>query len=89
MKVLHGGNVMPGKYQHVQQQLEKISKMLEGGMTQAEVAKALGLSGKEVIHNLLAGERKNLFRAYLNSVPQWVLRLCKTYGWTGKGSAAG
>ena len=49
---------MPRKYQHVQQQLGKITKMLESGKTQAEVAKALGLSGKEVIHNLLARERK-------------------------------
>ena len=49
---------MPRKYQHVQQQLGKITKMLESGKTQAEVAEALGLSGKEVIHNLLARERK-------------------------------
>lgn len=49
---------MARQYQHVQHQLEEIKKMIERGMTQAEVAKALGLSGKEVIHNLLVRERR-------------------------------
>ena len=49
---------MPRQYQHVQNQIEEIRRMLESGMTQAEVANALGLSGKEVIHNLLTRERR-------------------------------
>lgn len=49
---------MPRQYQHVQQQSEKILKMLESGMTQAEVANALGLSGKKAIHNFLTRERR-------------------------------
>ena len=32
--------------------------MLESGMTQAEVANTLGISGKKTIHNLLTRERR-------------------------------
>lgn len=49
---------MARKYQHTQELLPQIKEMLESGMTQREVEKALGLTGDRPIHNLLKRERK-------------------------------
>ncbi len=49
---------MSRKYQHVQLMLPQIKEMLEQGMTQKEVEKALGLTGYRPIHELLKRERK-------------------------------
>ena len=49
---------MPRKYQHVQLMLPRIKEMLQQGMTQKEVEKALGLTGYRPIHELLKRERK-------------------------------
>ena len=44
MKVLHQRVIyIARKYQHVQHELEEIKEMLAQGMTQTEVAEALGL----------------------------------------------
>ena len=49
---------MPRKYQHVQHLLKEVKEMLGQGMTQKEVAQALGLTGKRPEHHLLHRERK-------------------------------
>ena len=49
---------MARKYQHVQDKLEEIKEMLARGMTQREVAEALGLEGERPIHRLLQRERR-------------------------------
>ena len=49
---------MARKYQHTQELLPKIKEMLEGGMTQREVAERLGVTGERAIHHLLTRERK-------------------------------
>ena len=49
---------MPRKYQHVQHMLGEIKEMLSQGMTQREVAQALGLTDKDTIRRLLNRERK-------------------------------
>lgn len=49
---------MARKYQHVMELLPQIKKMLERGMTQKQVAEALGLTGYRPIHNLLMRESK-------------------------------
>lgn len=49
---------MARKYQHVQHMLEGIKEMLSQGMTQKEVAEALGLEGERPIHKLLNRERR-------------------------------
>ena len=49
---------MARKYQHIQHKLEEIKEMLGQGMTQKEVAEALGLEGERPIHTLLQRERK-------------------------------
>lgn len=49
---------MARKYQHIQHKLEEIKEMLAQGMTQKEVAEALGLEGERPIHTLLQRERK-------------------------------
>ena len=49
---------MSRKYQHVQLMLPQIKEMLQQGMTQKEVEKALGLTGYRPIHELLKRERK-------------------------------
>ena len=41
-----------------QELLPKIKEMLEGGMTQREVAERLGVTGERAIHHLLTRERK-------------------------------
>ena len=43
---------MARKYQHTQELLPKIKEMLEGGMTQREVAERLGVTGERAIHHL-------------------------------------
>ena len=53
-----GGIIMARKYQHTQELLPKIKEMLEGGMTQREVAERLGVTGERAIHHLLTRERK-------------------------------
>ena len=59
MRVLHQGVIyMARKYQHVQHKLEEIKEMLAQGMTQKEVAEALGLEGERPIHKLLNRERR-------------------------------
>ena len=45
-------------YQHVQKMQPEIKELLAKGMTQAEVAKKLGLTGTRPIHKLLGRERK-------------------------------
>jgi transposase len=45
-------------YQHVQNLLPEIKELLAQGMTQAEAAKELGLTGTRPIHKLLGRERK-------------------------------
>lgn len=49
---------MARKYQHIQHKLEEIKEMLAQGMTQKEVAEALGLEGERPIHKLLNRERR-------------------------------
>ena len=49
---------MPKKYQHTQQLLPQIKKMLEQGLTQKQIEDKLGLIGDRPIHNLLKRERK-------------------------------
>ena len=49
---------MARKYQHTQRLLPQIKEMLEQGMTQKEVADALGLTGDRPVHALLKRERK-------------------------------
>lgn len=49
---------MARKYQHVQQLLEQIQKLLAKGMTQKEVENALRLSGYRPVYELLKRERK-------------------------------
>ena len=49
---------MPRKYQKTLILLPKIKEMLDQGMTQKEIEKALGLTGDRPIHNLLKRERK-------------------------------
>ena len=49
---------MARKYQHTQESLPKLKEMLEGGMTQREVAERLGVTGERAIHHLLTRERK-------------------------------
>ena len=49
---------MARKYQHIQHKLEEIKEMLAQGMTQKEVAEALGLEGERPIHTLLQRERR-------------------------------
>ena len=49
---------MARKYQHMQHLLPQIKEMLEQGMTQKEVADALGLTGYRPVHELLKRERK-------------------------------
>ena len=49
---------MSRKYQHTLELLPQIKKMLNQGMTQKEVEKAMGLTGDRPIHNLLKRERK-------------------------------
>lgn len=57
---------MARKYQHTMELLPQIEKMLSSGMTQKEVAEALGLTGKKAIHDLLTRER----RKELQGVPK-------------------
>ena len=59
---------MARKYQHTQELLPKIKEMLEGGMTQREVAERLGVTGERAIHHLLTRERKRSYMAYRSSV---------------------
>ena len=49
---------MPKKYQHTQELLPQIKKMLEQGLTQKQIEDKLGLIGDRPIHNLLKRERK-------------------------------
>lgn len=49
---------MARKYQHIQQLLPQVKEMVEQGMTQKEVANALGLTGYRPVHALLKRERK-------------------------------
>lgn len=49
---------MPRRYQKMQALLSEIKEMLEGGMSQREVAEKLGLKGERPIHDLLKRERK-------------------------------
>ena len=49
---------MPRKYQHTQELLPQIKKMLEQGLTQKQIEDKLGLTGDRPIHNLLKRERK-------------------------------
>ena len=49
---------MARKYQKMQELLPQIQQMLEGGMSQREVEKALGLEGYRPVHALLKRERK-------------------------------
>ena len=49
---------MARKYQHTQELLPQIQKMIESGMTQKEVEEALGLTGVRPVHYLLTRERK-------------------------------
>jgi predicted DNA-binding ArsR family transcriptional regulator len=49
---------MPRKYQHTQELLPQIKKMLEQGLTQRQIEDKLGLTGDRPIHNLLKRERK-------------------------------
>ena len=49
---------MPRQYQHTLKLLPQIKEMLNQGMTQKEVEKALGLVGDRPIHYLLTRERK-------------------------------
>ena len=49
---------MPRQYQHTLKHLPQIKEMLNQGMTQKEVEKALGLVGDRPIHQLLKRERK-------------------------------
>ena len=49
---------MSRRYQHTLKLLPQIKEMLDQGMTQKEVEKALGLVGDRPIHNLLRRERK-------------------------------
>ena len=49
---------MPRKYQHTQELLPQIKKMLEQGLTQKQTEDKLGLTGDRPIHNLLKRERK-------------------------------
>ena len=49
---------MPRKYQHTQELLPQIKKMLEQGLTQKQIEDKLGLIGDRPIHNLLKRERK-------------------------------
>ena len=49
---------MPRKYQHTQELLPQIKKMLEQGLTQKQIEDKLGLTGDRPIHNLLKKERK-------------------------------
>ena len=49
---------MSGRYQHTLKLLPQIKEMLNQGMTQKEVEKALGLVGDRPIHQLLKRERK-------------------------------
>lgn len=57
---------MARKYQHTMELLPQIEEMLSSGMTQKEVAEALGLTGKKAIHDLLTRER----RKELQGVPK-------------------
>lgn len=49
---------MARKYQHTQELLPEIKKLLASGMTQKEVEDKLSLSGDRPIHQLLKRERK-------------------------------
>ena len=49
---------MARRYQKIQVLLPQIQQMLEDGMTQREVAEALGLEGDRPVHALLKRERK-------------------------------
>ncbi len=49
---------MPRKYQHTQELLPQIKKMLEQGLTQKQIEDKLELTGDRPIHNLLKRERK-------------------------------
>lgn len=49
---------MPRQYQHMLALLPQIKEMLESGMTQREIEKQLGLTGKRPIHQLLQRERR-------------------------------
>ena len=49
---------MPRKYQHTQELLPQIEKMLADGMTQKQIENKLGLTGDRPVHNLLKRERK-------------------------------
>ena len=49
---------MARRYQKIQVLLPQIQQMLEDGMTQREVAEALGLEGDRPDHALLKRERK-------------------------------
>lgn len=49
---------MAHRYQKVQAMLPQIKEMLESGMSQREVEKAMGLEGYRPIHELLKRERK-------------------------------
>lgn len=49
---------MARRYQKIQMLLPQIQQMLEDGMTQREVAEALGLEGDRPVHALLKRERK-------------------------------
>lgn len=49
---------MARRYQKTQALLPQIQQMLKDGMTQREVAEALGLEGDRPVHALLKRERK-------------------------------
>ena len=58
---------MARKYQKVQALLPEIQRMLDRGMSQREVAEAMGLEGDRPIHNLLKRERKKDVQVSQNS----------------------
>lgn len=49
---------MPRQYQHTQKLLPQIKEMQKCGMSQKQIAEALGISSKRSIHNLLTRERR-------------------------------
>ena len=49
---------MSRRYHHMLELLPEIKEMLEQGMTQKEVAYALGLEGERPVHDLLMPEQK-------------------------------
>ena len=48
-----GGNVMPRKYEKVQEYVPIVKEMVEAGYTHQEIANKLGFGGKTVVRNLL------------------------------------